>query len=312
MAVLPPQPRLAGLRSQPQVHRLRAPQPLPARRIGADVAARRASSQGEAPALICTSRMAPMRRSPSSGVVPALVSFNCSIGERSPWRAWRRRGQGSRCADPFGSVSVGRALAPSIASIFVPCSNHEIGPRGAGNVLDEAAPLRMYLRRLGLQESSDPLLRILGGVQFRASRDMPSSIRRQWRPNRARISGSIRGSGRDRSRKAMKATAEDAKSVAMRTVLPLTVAMLLGFGATAPVAAEEPARGPVAFRLRPRASRVRAKPARAAECPIKKTVDGKTFCFQNDPALTKPQGPPRPRIPLHLHRGANHPSEPLA
>ena len=41
-----------------------------------------------------------------------------------------------------------------------------------------------------------------------------------------------RGSGRDRSQ-AMKATAEDAKSVAMRTVLPLTVAMLLGFGATA-------------------------------------------------------------------------------
>lgn len=27
-----------------------------------------------------------------------------------------------------------------------------------------------------------------------------------------------------------------------------------------------------------------------AECPIKKTIDGKTYCFQNDPALTKPQG----------------------
>ena len=28
----------------------------------------------------------------------------------------------------------------------------------------------------------------------------------------------------------------------------------------------------------------------SAECPIKKTIDGKTYCFQNDPALTKPQG----------------------
>ena len=28
----------------------------------------------------------------------------------------------------------------------------------------------------------------------------------------------------------------------------------------------------------------------SADCPIKKTVDGKTFCFQNDPALAKPQG----------------------
>jgi hypothetical protein len=27
-----------------------------------------------------------------------------------------------------------------------------------------------------------------------------------------------------------------------------------------------------------------------AECPIKKTIDGKTYCFQNDPALTKRQG----------------------
>ena len=26
-----------------------------------------------------------------------------------------------------------------------------------------------------------------------------------------------------------------------------------------------------------------------AKCPIKKTIDGKTYCFQNDPALTKPQ-----------------------
>jgi hypothetical protein len=24
--------------------------------------------------------------------------------------------------------------------------------------------------------------------------------------------------------------------------------------------------------------------------PQRKTIDGKTYCFQNDPALTKPQG----------------------
>jgi hypothetical protein len=27
-----------------------------------------------------------------------------------------------------------------------------------------------------------------------------------------------------------------------------------------------------------------------AECPIKKVIDGKLYCFQNDPALTKRQG----------------------
>jgi hypothetical protein len=32
------------------------------------------------------------------------------------------------------------------------------------------------------------------------------------------------------------------------------------------------------------------KPAEPAECPIRKTIGGKTYCFQNDPALTKPQG----------------------
>jgi hypothetical protein len=30
--------------------------------------------------------------------------------------------------------------------------------------------------------------------------------------------------------------------------------------------------------------------AEPAECPIKKTIDGRTHCFQNDPALTKRQG----------------------
>jgi hypothetical protein len=34
----------------------------------------------------------------------------------------------------------------------------------------------------------------------------------------------------------------------------------------------------------------KGKQREPAECPIKKTIDGKTYCFQNDPALTKPQG----------------------
>jgi hypothetical protein len=34
----------------------------------------------------------------------------------------------------------------------------------------------------------------------------------------------------------------------------------------------------------------KSKQSEPAECPIKKTIDGKTYCFQNDPALTKRQG----------------------
>jgi hypothetical protein len=33
-----------------------------------------------------------------------------------------------------------------------------------------------------------------------------------------------------------------------------------------------------------------ALPAEPAECPIKNAIDGKLYCFQNDPALTMPQG----------------------
>lgn len=38
------------------------------------------------------------------------------------------------------------------------------------------------------------------------------------------------------------------------------------------------------------ASDQRAESPEPAECPIKKTINGQTYCFQNDPALTKPQG----------------------
>jgi hypothetical protein len=88
----------------------------------------------------------------------------------------------------------------------------------------------------------------------------------------------------------MKFTVEDAKRVAMRTVSPLTVAMLLGFSATVLVAAEEPATGPSGFSAATESANSEGKTGDSADCPIKKTIDGKTFCFQNDPALTKPQG----------------------
>jgi hypothetical protein len=99
-----------------------------------------------------------------------------------------------------------------------------------------------------------------------------------------------RGSGCDHAPQAMKATTKDAKREAMRTVSPLTVAMLLGFGATTFVAAEEPAAVPSGFSAATESANSKGKTGDSADCPIKKTVGGKTFCFQNDPALTKPQG----------------------
>jgi len=88
----------------------------------------------------------------------------------------------------------------------------------------------------------------------------------------------------------MKITAEDAKRVGMKTVSPLTVAMLLGFGATTLVAAEEPPTGQSGFSAATESANSKGKTGESTECPITKTVGGKTFCFQNDPALTKPQG----------------------
>jgi len=73
-------------------------------------------------------------------------------------------------------------------------------------------------------------------------------------------------------------------------VLPLTVTVMLGFGATTLVAAEEPTTRPSGFPAATESANSKGKIGDSADCPIKKTVDGKTFCFQNDPALTKPQG----------------------
>ena len=99
-----------------------------------------------------------------------------------------------------------------------------------------------------------------------------------------------RGSGCDHTPQAMKATAEHAKGVVMKTMSLITVAMLFGFGATALVAAEQPATGPSGFSAATGSADSKGKTGDSADCPIKKTVGGKTFCFQNDPALTRPQG----------------------
>jgi len=99
-----------------------------------------------------------------------------------------------------------------------------------------------------------------------------------------------RGKRCGHSPQAMKVSANNAKRVGMRTVLLLMVLMLLGFGATALVAAEQPATGPSGFSAPTESANSKGKTGESAECPIKKTVGGKTFCFQNDPALTKPQG----------------------
>jgi hypothetical protein len=71
---------------------------------------------------------------------------------------------------------------------------------------------------------------------------------------------------------------------------PLGFAVLLGLAAPTFVAAEEPASRPTGFSAATESANSAGKTGDAADCPIKKTVDGKTFCFQNDPALAKPQG----------------------
>jgi hypothetical protein len=74
-----------------------------------------------------------------------------------------------------------------------------------------------------------------------------------------------------------------------RMLLPLMAACVVGCSATSLFAAES-ATGPSGFPAATDSANSKGKTGESAECPIKKTVDGKTFCFQNDPALTKPQG----------------------
>jgi len=89
-----------------------------------------------------------------------------------------------------------------------------------------------------------------------------------------------RGKRRDHSLQARKVTAKHAKRVAMRKKMsPLMVAMLLGFGATALVAAEQPATGPSGFSAATESADSKGKTGESAGRSIKKTVGGKPFCF---------------------------------
>jgi hypothetical protein len=74
----------------------------------------------------------------------------------------------------------------------------------------------------------------------------------------------------------------------MKWTVPLLASTLLLFLGVANLAAAGSTQSPID--LPNAAADQKAKPSEPAECPIKKTIDGKTYCFQNDPALTKPQG----------------------
>jgi hypothetical protein len=74
----------------------------------------------------------------------------------------------------------------------------------------------------------------------------------------------------------------------MTKITPLLLSLLLLFLSAGPVVTADsthPAKD-----ASPAATDDNGKQAEPAECPIKKTIDGKTYCFQNDPALTKRQG----------------------
>jgi len=75
-----------------------------------------------------------------------------------------------------------------------------------------------------------------------------------------------------------------------RMVLPLTVAFLLGFGATALAATDSMTSKGNGRAAGADSVEREGKTGETAECPIKKTLGGKTYCFQNDPALAMPQG----------------------
>lgn len=77
----------------------------------------------------------------------------------------------------------------------------------------------------------------------------------------------------------------------MKTILlPFAAAFFLSFGGLSLSAAESPTLKENAPAVDPKGARQEGHTGESAECPIKKTIDGKTYCFQNDPALTKPQG----------------------
>jgi len=72
----------------------------------------------------------------------------------------------------------------------------------------------------------------------------------------------------------------------VKTII-LTAAVLILLGAET-IAAEESRS--TSSEAAGTAVRSKGEQPEPAECPIKKMIDGKLYCFQNDPALTKPQG----------------------
>ena len=74
-----------------------------------------------------------------------------------------------------------------------------------------------------------------------------------------------------------------------RMVLPLTVAFLLGFGATALAATDSMTSKGNGRAAGADSVEREGKTGETAECPIKKTLGGKTYCFQNDPAVANQQ-----------------------
>jgi hypothetical protein len=74
----------------------------------------------------------------------------------------------------------------------------------------------------------------------------------------------------------------------MKETVPLLAGLVLLALGTAAVLAAEQSQPP--SDLPSTGAGEKGKQKEPAECPIKKTIDGKTYCFQNDPALTKPQG----------------------
>src|SRR5262245_45605545 len=108
------------------------------------------------------------------------------------------------------------------------------------------------------------------------------------------------GKRSDHSLQARKVTAKHAKRVAMRKMSPLMVAMLLGFGATALVAAEQPATGPSGFSAATESADSKGKTGESAGRPIKKRSAASPSAFRTirpSPSLRSATNHPRsPRI----------------
>jgi len=66
----------------------------------------------------------------------------------------------------------------------------------------------------------------------------------------------------------------------MKTMSLITVAVLLGFGATALVAAKQPATGPSGFSAATESANSKGKTGESAECPIKKRSAGRPSAFR--------------------------------